>query len=156
MSRSCRGIVPLATIPPTDPASPSIGTGSAIRSENPSRRFAVPAAAAETQTRAIPIRPEIVRRITPVDMNIVCQRLADDQAFDLIIGTNIFIYYGEFEQSLARANVSAMRKPGGFLLTNDKLPAVVASGLQAGEPTVLVVARDPDVTEYLFSYQKTK
>jgi hypothetical protein len=118
--------------------------------------IAVPAAAAETQTRAIRIRPEIVRRITPVDMNIVFQRLAPDQAFDLTIGTNIFIYYGECEQSLARANVSAMLKSGGFLLTNDKLPDVVASGLQAGEPTVLVVARDPDVTEYLFSYQKTK
>jgi hypothetical protein len=118
--------------------------------------IAVPAAAAETNTRAIRIRPEIVRRITPVDMNIVFQRLADDQAFDLIIGTNIFIYYGEFEQSLARANVAAMLKPGGFLLTNDKLPDTVPSGLQAAEPTVLVVARDPDVTEYLFSYQKTK
>jgi hypothetical protein len=145
-SRSCRGIVPLATIPPTGRASPSIGIPP----------VAVPSAAAETQTRAIRIRPEIVRRITPVDVNIVFQRLAPDQAFDLIIGTNIFIYYGEFEQSLARANVSAMLKPGGFLLTNDKLPDVVASGLQAGEPTVLVVARDPDVTEYLFSYQKTK
>ncbi len=118
--------------------------------------IAVPAAAAETQTRAIRIRPAIVRRITPVDMNIVFQRLADDQAFDLIIGTNIFIYYGEFEQSLARANVSAMLKPGGFLLTNDKLPDTEPSGLHAAEPTVLVVARDPDVTEYLFSYQKTK
>jgi len=118
--------------------------------------IAVPAAAAETKTRAIRIRPEIVRRITPVDMNIVFQRLADDQAFDLIIGTNIFIYYGEFEQSLARANVSAMLKPGGFLLTNDKLPDTAPSGLQAAEPTVLVVARDPDVTEYLLSYQKTK
>ena len=114
--------------------------------------IAVPAAAAETPTRTIRIRPEIVRRITPVDMNIVFQPLADDQ----VMGTNIFIHYGEFEQSLARTNVSAMLKPGGFLLTNDKLPTVVASGLQAGEPTVLVVARDPDVTEYLFSYQKTK
>ena len=115
---------------------------------------AVPSAAAEIQTRAIRVRPEIVRRITPVDMNIVFQRLAPGQTFDLIIGTNIFVYYGEFEQSLERANVSAMLKPGGFLLTNDKLPDVVASGLQAGKPTVLVVARDPDVTESLFSYQK--
>ena len=118
--------------------------------------IAVPAAAAETQTRAIRIRPEIVSQITPVDMNIVFQRLAPDQAFDLIIGTNIFVYYGEFEQSLARTNVSAMLKPGGFLLTNDKLPDKVSSGLQDAEPTVLVVARDPDVTEYLFSYQKAK
>ncbi|HST11874.1 MAG TPA: hypothetical protein VLL05_15970 [Terriglobales bacterium] len=116
----------------------------------------VPSAAPETQTRAIRIRPEIVRRITPVDINIVFQRLPPDQAFDLIIGTNIFVYYGEFEQSLARANSAAMLKPGGSLLTNDKLPDTVPSGLQAASPTVLVVARDPNVTEYLFCYQRTK
>jgi hypothetical protein len=116
----------------------------------------VPAAAAETQTRALRIRPEIVRRITAVDMNIVFQRLPPDQAFDLIIGTNIFVYYGEFEQSLARANAAAMLKPGGYLVTNDKLPERVSSGLQESLPTVLIAARDPDVTEYLFCYQRAK
>jgi hypothetical protein len=92
----------------------------------------VPQAAAETQARAVRIRPEIARRITPVDMNIVFQRLqvSPEYAFDLIIGTNIFVYYGEFEQSLARANVAAMLKPGGYLLTNDKLPGKVPSGLE--------------------------
>ena len=49
-----------------------------------------------------------------------------------------------------------MLKPGGFLLTNDKLPDTVPSGLQAVTPTVLVLAHDPDVTEYLFCYQRPK
>jgi hypothetical protein len=118
--------------------------------------IAVPAAATETQTRAVKIRPAIVGRITPIDMNIVFQRLESDQEFDLIIGTNIFVYYGEFEQSMARANSAAMLKPGGYLLTNDRLPETVPSGLQASSPTVLLVARDPDVIEYLFCYQRTK
>jgi hypothetical protein len=116
----------------------------------------VPQAAAETQTRAVRIRPEIVRRITPVDMNIVFQRLqvSPEYAFDLIIGTNIFVYYGEFAQSLARANVAAMLKPGGYLLTNDKLPGKVPSGLEDSVQTELVVARDPDMTESMFCYKR--
>lgn len=51
---------------------------------------------------AMSIRPELVRHITPANMNIVFQRLAGNDPnpkFDLIIGTNIFIYYGAFEQS---------------------------------------------------------
>jgi hypothetical protein len=116
----------------------------------------VPAAAADTQTRALKIRPEIVARITPIDMNVVSQRLSlsGEQAFDLIIGTNIFLYYDEFEQLLARANVAAMLRRGGYLLTNDKLPDKVPSGLEEAPPTVLVVARDPDVTEYMFCYKR--
>ncbi len=86
-------------------------------------------------TRAVKIRPDIVNRITPVDMNIVYQRLplAPEQRFDLIIGTNIFLYYGGFEQALARVNIASMLKPGGYLLSNDKLEEAVPAGLEAGD-----------------------
>ena len=118
----------------------------------------VPKEAAGTETRAVKIRPNVVIRLTPVDMNIVFQRMrvAPEDGFDLIIGTNIFVYYGEFEQSLARANVAAMLKPGGYLLTNDKLPDRVPFGLEDALTTVLNVARDPDMTDYLFCYRRTK
>ncbi len=78
-------------------------------------------------TRAVKVRSAVVSRINPVDMNIVFQQLPlpPDQRFDLIIGTNIFLYYGAFEQSLARVNVAAMLKPGGYLLSNDKLQDTV-------------------------------
>lgn len=115
-----------------------------------------PGAAAETQTRAIKIRPEIVRRVTPLDMNIVFQHLppAPQQGFDLIIGTNIFVYFNSFEQSLARVNMSLMLNPGGFVLSNDKLPANVPTGLSDSLTTTQIVARDPDMTEMMFSYEK--
>ena len=61
--------------------------------------IAVPAAAAaETETRAVKIRPAVVLRITPLDTNIVIERpaRAAQSGFDLIIGTNIFVYFGEF------------------------------------------------------------
>ena len=115
-----------------------------------------PGAAAETQTRAVKIRPEIVRRVTPLDMNIVFQHLppSPQQGFDLIIGTNIFVYFNPFEQSLARVNMSLMLNPGGFVLSNDKLPASAPVGLSDSLITTQIVARDPDMTEMMFTYEK--
>jgi hypothetical protein len=118
--------------------------------------IAVPSVVAGTQSRAVKIRADVVKRLTPLDMNIVFQRtpLTSGQAFDLIIGTNIFIYYSAFEQSLARANISSMLKPGGFLLSNDKFPDSVPSGLVSCMETSLVVARDPDRVDTMFCYGK--
>ena len=120
--------------------------------------IAVPGAAAETQTRAVKIRPAIAQRLSPVDMNIVYQRLplAPQQGFDLIIGTNIFIYYDAFEQSLARANISAMLKTGGFLLSNDRFPDAVPSGLSNQLETTLIFARNPDRSDTMYCYRKEK
>ncbi|HVI77930.1 MAG TPA: hypothetical protein VM715_07170 [Candidatus Acidoferrum sp.] len=116
----------------------------------------VPSVVPGTQSRAVKIRPDIAKRLTPVDMNIVYQRtaLVPGQAFDVIIGTNIFIYYDAFEQSLARTNIASMLKPGGFLFSNDKFPDAVPSGLVACLDTSLVVARDPDRIDTMFCYEK--
>jgi len=117
-----------------------------------------PGAATETQTRAVKIRPEIVRRVTPLDVNIVFQHLppSPQKGFDLIIGTNIFLYFNAFEQSLARVNMSLMLNPGGFVLSNDKLPGGVPAGLSDSLLTTQIVARDPDMIETMFSYEKKK
>jgi len=42
--------------------------------------------------------------------------------FDLVIATNVFVYYDAFEQALAVQNISTLLKPGAFLLTNNWLP----------------------------------
>lgn len=90
-------------------------------------------------------------------MNIVFQQMntADpDQKFDLIIGTNIFIYYGAFEQSLARANLSAMLKPGGFALSNDLLADKAPSSLRQVHQTDIEVRSDPQIIEHVYCYQR--
>jgi SAM-dependent methyltransferase len=81
------------------------------------------------ETRAVRIRPDVVLNCQPVDLNIVLERLnlAEADRFDLI-GTNISIYYDAFERSLALENAGAMLKPGGLLLTNDRLTEVPAAG----------------------------
>ena len=119
---------------------------------------AVPVPVAEDiHLRAVTIRPQVVARITPVDMNVVFQRLpgsTPDYQFDLIIGTNIFIYYGAFEQSLARANLSSMLRPEGLLLTNDFLADEVPSKLTEVQKTTLKVSLQPEITEYVFCYKR--
>jgi hypothetical protein len=76
------------------------------------------------ETRAVLIRPAVVLACEPVDLDIVLERpnLSDRERFDLIVGTNIFVYYDAFEQMLTLENVGAMLNPGGLLLTNDRLP----------------------------------
>ena len=83
-------------------------------------------------TRAVRIRPDVVLSIHPVDLNIVLERtnLAEADRFDLMVGTNIFIYYDAFERSLALENAGAMLKRGGLLLTNDQLPEVPGGSMQ--------------------------
>ena len=91
-------------------------------------------------------------------MNIVYQRLplAPDNRFDLIIGTNIFLYYGPFEQSLARVNIAAMLKPGGFLLSNDKLQDSVPSGLEQVMVTDIPMTGAPVITDYIYCYRRVE
>jgi hypothetical protein len=91
------------------------------------------------ETRAVQIRPDVVLACQPIDLNIVLERLnlaAADQ-FDLMVGTNIFVYYDVFEQTLALENAGAMLKPGGLLLTNDRLPVVPASSMRLDGVTVV-------------------
>ena len=79
-----------------------------------------PTGASEVRVRAVRIRPAVVAAITPRDLNIVVERLgvADDDRFDLVVATNVLVYYDAFGQALAMTNISAMLRPGGLFLTN--------------------------------------
>ncbi len=116
----------------------------------------VPQGAEGIESRAIAVPPAIVRRITPLDLNIVYQRieLAPDQRFDLIIGTNVFVYYGAFEQSLVRANVASMLRPGGFLLSSEKLADRIENGLAPETTTEIPMTGPPVMTDYIFGYRR--
>jgi hypothetical protein len=87
------------------------------------RPIPVPTLAGDVTTRAVRVRPNVVSRVTPVDLNIILQRLElpESGRFDLIIATNILLYYDVFEQTLGLRNVERMLRPGGFLLTNNAL-----------------------------------
>jgi hypothetical protein len=83
----------------------------------------LPAEFKNLQSRAISVRSEFVKRINAVDLNVVYQHLElePDEKFDLVIATNILVYYDVFEQQLALANLEHMLRPGSFLLTNNAM-----------------------------------
>ena len=124
----------------------------------PVKPIPVPEEASDIWNRAISVRPDVVKRVTPVDMNIVFQTVAlpPDKQFDLVIGTNIFVYYGSLEQSLAKANIGTMIKPGGFLLTNEALPNTAPSNLSDSLKTSVSISNNPPLTDYMFSYVRKK
>jgi hypothetical protein len=90
------------------------------------------------------IRPDVVLSLQPVDLNIVLERIppAEADRFDLMVGTNIFIYYDAFERSLALENAGAMLKRGGLLLTNYRQPEVPGGSMRLAGLTDVQYNRD--------------
>ena len=98
--------------------------------------------------RAVRVRPYIVTSLDVRDVNVVVQRLVatdDADRFDLIVATNVLVYYDVFEQSLALANLAAMLRPGGVLLSNNVLVELPTTPLRAvGHSTTLYTDRPDD------------
>ena len=93
-------------------------------------------AGANVDVRTVSVRPAITMRAEPLDLNIVVQR-SDTHRFDLVVATNVFVYYDVLEQVLALSNVRSMLKPGGILLSNNALLELPSSGMRsAGYVTV--------------------
>jgi hypothetical protein len=115
-----------------------------------------PGLAGSVETRAVRIRPAIVSMITPVDLDIVTQHLdlPPQEGFDLIIATNVFVYYGLFEQLLALANTQSMLHPGGFLLSNNSLPVLSASPMRAVDYLSIFYSDLPDDGDVIIWYQR--
>jgi hypothetical protein len=105
------------------------------------------------EVRAVRARPSIVRRMSMLDVNIVTERL-DAEAFDLVIATNVFIYYDRFEQALALSNVEAMMRPGALLLANFSAPRLTSIALRPIETTTTLYARtaNENIRDFIVSY----
>jgi len=92
-----------------------------------------PAVAGGVRVRAVRVRPAVTLSIAPQDLDIIVERLEplrDEERFDLIVATNVLVYYDAFDQALALANVARMLRPGGYFITNyavSPLPPLEAS-----------------------------
>jgi hypothetical protein len=89
---------------------------------SPTQAVVPPLNAGDVRIRAVRVRPDVVTSIAAQDLNVVLQRLEQADArddFDLIIATNVLVYYDVFEQSLAVANLAKMLRRGGLLLSNN-------------------------------------
>lgn len=96
---------------------------------------AVPPSLQGIESRAVAVRPGFVKRTRALDVNIVLQRegVPEKARFDLLIATNVLVYYDTFEQSLALTNIQSMLRPGGFLLTNNLLLELPSLKMRSGD-----------------------
>jgi SAM-dependent methyltransferase len=115
-----------------------------------------PAALTGLETRAVAIRPEVVLSCKPVDLNIVLEEFdrSATRPFDLIVATNVFVYYDTFEQALALRNIATLLKPGGFFLTNDWLPHVPQIPMRSVGYTAVRYGESGDWGDNVFWWQR--
>lgn len=124
----------------------------------PVRPVAVPAGIGDLKVRAVRIRPAIVSLITPEDTNIVLQRpeVPAGHGFDLLIATNILVYYDVFEQCLSLANIERMLRPGGFLLSNNALLELPSSEMHSVGYETVVYSDRPNDGDHIVWYQRAR
>ena len=118
---------------------------------------AIPAQLTGVTSRAVRIRPNVVSRLMPpVDMNVVLQRLElpDNERYDLMIATNILVYYDNFEQSMALRNVERMLRPGGFLLSNNALLELPFINVHSANYSTTVYSARPDDGDHIVWYKR--
>jgi hypothetical protein len=117
---------------------------------------AAPSVLKNITVRAVRVKPTFLQRMNTYDVNIVLQRasLPEDAKFDLLIATNILVYYGTFEQSLALTNVAAMLRPGGYLLTNNALLELPFSEMHSAGYQTVVYSGRPDDGDHIVWYQR--
>jgi len=84
---------------------------------------------AGVEMRTLRFPPAVVSTLTAEDVNVIVARSRLPQ-FDLVIATNVLLYYGAFDQALALSNIEAMLNSGGLFLTNTALQPVPASRLR--------------------------
>lgn len=119
----------------------------------------IPPGLGPLRLRAVSVRPGVAARIAARDVNITAQvlPLADQDRFDLIVGTNVFVYYDRLQQGLAMLSAAAMLRPGGLLLSNNALVEVPSTGLRSfGYSRTLYSNRDEDGDLIIWYRKETK
>jgi hypothetical protein len=123
---------------------------------DPAEALKPPPPAGPLEVRAVRVRPEVVAAVHPVDLNVVYQRLdpAPAERFDLVVATNILVYYDTFEQCLALANVARMTAVGGLFLSNAAILELPGSALRSVGYKTVVFSDRPDDGEHVIFYRR--
>jgi hypothetical protein len=111
----------------------------------------------DVEARAVRVRPDVVQFLQVRDVNVVVERLdpsPDDERFDVVIATNILVYYDVLEQSLALANIASMLRPGGFLLSNNVLVELPTTPIRSIGHTDAIYSDWPDDRDQIVWYQR--
>lgn len=111
---------------------------------------ATPPGAGRLAVRSVAVRPAVAATVTSGDLNVVLERLrfvSDADRFDLVVITNLLLYYDVFEQSLALENLAAMLRPAGVVLTNNRVVELPNAPLRSVGATNVTYMTLPGIGE---------
>jgi hypothetical protein len=118
--------------------------------------LSVPQTLGGVTLRAVAIAPRFASRVTPLNLNVVAQsaELEQGQGFDLVIATNILVYYDRFQQALAMASIAQMMNPGGIFLANDALSAHHVQALEFFDRHTVAFATSGPYGDNVLAYRR--
>jgi hypothetical protein len=116
----------------------------------------VPPQLASVSLRAVAVAPERAARLIATDLNIVAQTadFADGERLDLVVATNILVYYDRFQQALAMTNIARMMNTGGMFVSNTLLPSAHDESLKYLGGRSVIYALDGSYGDDMVVYQK--
>jgi hypothetical protein len=122
----------------------------------PATPLPVPPQLASVSLRAVAVTPERAARLIATDLNIVAQTadFADGERLDLVVATNILVYYDHFQQALAMANIARMMNAGGIFVSNTVLPSAHDESLKYLGGRSVIYALDGSYGDDVVVYQK--
>jgi hypothetical protein len=123
--------------------------GDRIGSDTPAPQ--PPGAVQGVEVRGIEVRPQVAALVAPVEFNIVTGKWTG-QPFDLVVATNVLVYYDRLDQALAFAAVESMLRPGGFFITNNVVVELPLSRLRA--VGLMTVRYSPEKIDQVFWYRR--
>jgi hypothetical protein len=97
------------------------------------------------------VRPQVGAVITPADFNIVSEEWSGPP-FDLVIATNVLVYYDRLDQTLAFAGIERMLRPGGLFVTNNLVVELPVSQLRAAGLTT--IQHSAEAIDRVFWYRR--
>jgi hypothetical protein len=122
----------------------------------PANPLPVPDQLPSVKLKAVAISPNRGARVTPMDLNIVAQTVdfADGEGFDLVVATNILVYYDHFQQALAMGNIARMMNAKGIFVSNTALPAAHDERLKYLGGRNVAYAQDGSYGDDVVVYQR--
>jgi len=85
-----------------------------------------------TRAKSIEVKPEWLERVRAARMDLLTERVGGQ--YDVIVVTNLLLYFDNRQLGLALANLASMLRPGGVLIHNEARPEVEFLANLAGLP----------------------
>lgn len=82
--------------------------------------------------KSLLVRKRVAERISAARMNALTERYQPSPEYDLVVVTNVFLYFNASELLLALSNLHSMMKQGGYLIHNELRPEVESVGRVLG------------------------